>query len=255
MDTMPEMVDELQDYPRPFESLHLSGSLVLTTSSGGVIEIDLLFPVDSAASWNESDFTTCSWRILVIFLSNSTDFHRNRPGLPGVVHYSYLKLLGSLPKSSAAPFLGNAISTNSSHSAQGSWAQWITLISSFCHPRLPGAVDYTYIKLLLHQFFSQPPQAPGHSVLHLYKASARSCLEVIVKAGSQSDVVVEYAVEHWPPVPFAIESAGDDTFVIKSVFEDLVWTRKNPGSVRSEVQLRPANGDESQKSRFFQLNN
>ncbi|KAJ7807905.1 hypothetical protein B0H14DRAFT_2609282 [Mycena olivaceomarginata] len=58
-----------------------------------------------------------------------------------------------------------------------------------------------------------------------------------------------------PPVPFAIESAGDNTFVIKSVFEDLVWTRKNPGSVRSEVQLRPANGDDSQKWRFIPLNN
>ncbi|KAJ7798546.1 hypothetical protein B0H14DRAFT_2617808 [Mycena olivaceomarginata] len=28
-------------------------------------------------------------------------------------------------------------------------------------PRLPGAVDYTYIKLLLHQLFSQPPRLPG----------------------------------------------------------------------------------------------
>jgi hypothetical protein len=32
---------------------------------------------------------------------------------------------------------------------------------------------------------------PAHFV------TARSCLEVIVKAGSQSDVVVEYSVEHW----------------------------------------------------------
>ncbi|KAJ7734317.1 hypothetical protein B0H14DRAFT_511444 [Mycena olivaceomarginata] len=32
---------------------------------------------------------------------------------------------------------------------------------------------------------------------HAHFVTARSCLEVIVKAGSQSDVVVEYAVEHW----------------------------------------------------------
>jgi hypothetical protein len=32
---------------------------------------------------------------------------------------------------------------------------------------------------------------------HAHFVTARSCLEVIVKAGSQLDVVVEYAVEHW----------------------------------------------------------
>ncbi|KAJ7826587.1 hypothetical protein B0H14DRAFT_3722353, partial [Mycena olivaceomarginata] len=32
---------------------------------------------------------------------------------------------------------------------------------------------------------------------HAHFVTARSCLEVIVKAGSQSDVVVEYSVEHW----------------------------------------------------------
>jgi hypothetical protein len=32
---------------------------------------------------------------------------------------------------------------------------------------------------------------PAHFV------AARSCLEVIVKAGSQSDIVVEYSVQHW----------------------------------------------------------
>ncbi|KAJ7459380.1 hypothetical protein FB451DRAFT_1097471 [Mycena latifolia] len=32
---------------------------------------------------------------------------------------------------------------------------------------------------------------------HAHFVTARSCLEVIVKAGSQSDVVVEYCVEHW----------------------------------------------------------
>ncbi|KAJ7362758.1 hypothetical protein DFH08DRAFT_799780 [Mycena albidolilacea] len=89
-------VDELQDYPLPFESLRLSGSPVVTTSPGGLGGMDSLFLVDSAASWNESDLATHSWRILAIFLSNSTEFHRNRPGLLGVVHYSYFKLL--LPK-------------------------------------------------------------------------------------------------------------------------------------------------------------
>ncbi|KAJ7307650.1 hypothetical protein DFH08DRAFT_1051508 [Mycena albidolilacea] len=73
-----------------------------------------------------------------------------------------------------------------------------------------------------------------------------------VYAGNDKAIIAGY---ERPPVPFAIESAGDDTFVIKSVFEDLVWTRKNPGSVRSEVQLRPANGDDSQKWRFIRLNN
>ncbi|KAJ6448258.1 hypothetical protein C8R45DRAFT_884373 [Mycena sanguinolenta] len=32
---------------------------------------------------------------------------------------------------------------------------------------------------------------------HAHFATARSCLEVIVKAGSQSDVVVKYSVQHW----------------------------------------------------------
>ncbi|KAJ7838065.1 hypothetical protein B0H14DRAFT_2588798 [Mycena olivaceomarginata] len=148
-------VDELQNYPRPFES-------------------------------NESDLATRSWGILGIFLLNSSDFHRNRPRLPGAVHYSYLKLLlhqlfSQPPKAPgrsglhlyqafAPPTLLTA--------AQGSRAQRITLVSSFCstnsshsRPRLPGAVDYTYIKLLLHQLFSQPPKAPGRSALHLYKDS------------------------------------------------------------------------------------
>ncbi|KAJ7307649.1 hypothetical protein DFH08DRAFT_1051506 [Mycena albidolilacea] len=73
-----------------------------------------------------------------------------------------------------------------------------------------------------------------------------------VYAGNDKTIIAGY---ERPPVPFAIESAGDDTFVIKSVFEDLVWTRKNPGSVRSDVQLRPANGDDSQKWRFIPLDN
>ncbi|KAJ7724679.1 hypothetical protein B0H14DRAFT_2641474 [Mycena olivaceomarginata] len=125
-------VDELQNYPRPFES-------------------------------NESDLATRSWGILGIFLPNSSDFHRNRPRLPGAVHYSYLKLLlhqlfSQPPKAPgrsglhlyqafAPPTLLTA--------AQGSRAQWITLIPSFCstnsshsHPRLPGAVHYIGIKTL-----------------------------------------------------------------------------------------------------------
>ncbi|KAJ7831681.1 hypothetical protein B0H14DRAFT_2365036 [Mycena olivaceomarginata] len=32
---------------------------------------------------------------------------------------------------------------------------------------------------------------------HAHFITARSCLEVIVKAGSQSDIVVKYSVEHW----------------------------------------------------------
>ncbi|KAJ7817332.1 hypothetical protein B0H13DRAFT_1662739, partial [Mycena leptocephala] len=32
---------------------------------------------------------------------------------------------------------------------------------------------------------------------HAHFVTARSCLEVIVKAGSQSDVVVKYSVQHW----------------------------------------------------------
>jgi hypothetical protein len=32
---------------------------------------------------------------------------------------------------------------------------------------------------------------------HAHFITARSCLEVIVKAGSQSDVVVKYSVRHW----------------------------------------------------------
>ncbi|KAJ7695333.1 hypothetical protein B0H14DRAFT_2650607 [Mycena olivaceomarginata] len=125
-------VDELQNYPRPFES-------------------------------NESDLATRSWGILGIFLPDSSDFHRNRPRLPGAVHYSYLKLflhqLFSQPPKApgrsglhlyqafAPPTLLTA--------AQGSRAQWITLIPSFCstnsshsHPRLPGAVHYIGIKTL-----------------------------------------------------------------------------------------------------------
>ncbi|KAJ7203853.1 hypothetical protein GGX14DRAFT_648088 [Mycena pura] len=36
-------------------------------------------------------------------------------------------------------------------------------------------------------------------------------------------------------VPFAIEAAGGGVFVIKSVNENLVWTRTTPNSVRSEA--------------------
>ncbi|KAJ7830214.1 hypothetical protein B0H13DRAFT_2433934 [Mycena leptocephala] len=32
---------------------------------------------------------------------------------------------------------------------------------------------------------------------HAHFVTARSCLEVIVKAGNQSDVVVKYSVQHW----------------------------------------------------------
>jgi hypothetical protein len=32
---------------------------------------------------------------------------------------------------------------------------------------------------------------------HAHFVTARSCLEIIVKAGSQSDVVLEYSVKHW----------------------------------------------------------
>ncbi|KAJ7796797.1 hypothetical protein B0H14DRAFT_3157797, partial [Mycena olivaceomarginata] len=32
---------------------------------------------------------------------------------------------------------------------------------------------------------------------HAHFLTARSCLEVIVKTGSQSDIVVEYSVQHW----------------------------------------------------------
>ncbi|KAJ7807917.1 hypothetical protein B0H14DRAFT_2609294 [Mycena olivaceomarginata] len=73
-----------------------------------------------------------------------------------------------------------------------------------------------------------------------------------VYAGNDKTIIAGYGRA---PVPFAIESAGDNTFVIKSVFEDLVWTRKDSRSVRSEVQLRPANGEDSQKWRFVRLNN
>ncbi|KAJ7851346.1 hypothetical protein B0H13DRAFT_2360185 [Mycena leptocephala] len=50
-------------------------------------------------------------------------------------------------------------------------------------------------------------------------------------------------------VPFAIEAAGGGTFVVKSVNEDLVWTRTTPNS----VQLQPANGGEAQRWRFVSL--
>ncbi|KAF7368154.1 hypothetical protein MVEN_00134400 [Mycena venus] len=52
---------------------------------------------------------------------------------------------------------------------------------------------------------------------------------------------------------FAIEAAGDDTFVVKSVNEDLVWTRTTPNAVRSQVQLQPANGGEEQKWKFVRV--
>ncbi|KAF7368155.1 hypothetical protein MVEN_00134500 [Mycena venus] len=55
------------------------------------------------------------------------------------------------------------------------------------------------------------------------------------------------------PVPFAIEAAGDDTFVVKSVNADLVWTLKTPGRVRSEVQLSPEQGKEAQRWKFIKL--
>ncbi|KAJ7798595.1 hypothetical protein B0H14DRAFT_3492405 [Mycena olivaceomarginata] len=117
----------------------------------------------------------------------STNSSHSRPRLPGAADYTYFKLLlhhlfSQPPKAPgrsglhlyqafAPPTLLTA--------AQGSRAQWITLISSFCstnsshsRPRLPGAADYTYFKLLLHHLFSQPPKAPGRSGLHLYQAFA-----------------------------------------------------------------------------------
>ncbi|KAJ7666491.1 hypothetical protein B0H14DRAFT_2658324 [Mycena olivaceomarginata] len=141
-----------------------------------------------------------------------------RPRLPGAVDYTYFKLLlhhlfSQPPKAPGRRdytyiklLLHQTLLT-----AQGSRAQWITLISSFCRPRLPGAADYTYFKLLLHHLFSAaqgsraqwitlissfcstnsshsrprlpgavdytyikllPPKAPGRSGLHLYQASA-----------------------------------------------------------------------------------
>ncbi|KAJ7736941.1 hypothetical protein B0H14DRAFT_2638850 [Mycena olivaceomarginata] len=133
-------VDELQNYP---PTLRERASIVVTTSPGGpggLGGMDSLLPVDSAA------------------LVRTSLTSRPAPGVFWAFSYS-----------TPPTFIATA---------QGSRAQCITAISSFCstnsshsRPRLPGAVDYT-IKLLLHQLFSQPPKAPGRSGLHLFQAFA-----------------------------------------------------------------------------------
>ncbi|KAJ6521700.1 hypothetical protein B0H19DRAFT_1277627 [Mycena capillaripes] len=42
------------------------------------------------------------------------------------------------------------------------------------------------------------------------------------------------------PIPFAVEAAGDDTFVIKSVNQNLLWTLKDPRGLRSEACAAPS---------------
>ncbi|KAJ7798590.1 hypothetical protein B0H14DRAFT_2617775 [Mycena olivaceomarginata] len=99
--------------------------------------------------------------------------------LPGSHDFPRRALVGWAPGRSALQLSQAFAPPTLLTAAQGSRAQWITLISNFCstnsshsRPRLPGAVDYTYFKLLLHHLFSQPPKAPGRSGLHLYQAFA-----------------------------------------------------------------------------------
>ncbi|KAJ6603512.1 hypothetical protein DFH09DRAFT_1301299 [Mycena vulgaris] len=54
------------------------------------------------------------------------------------------------------------------------------------------------------------------------------------------------------PVRFAIEAAGDNTFVVKSVNEDLVWTLNTPEIF---VKLRRASREDVQKWRFVPVGN
>ncbi|KAJ6571186.1 hypothetical protein B0H19DRAFT_1255176 [Mycena capillaripes] len=49
--------------------------------------------------------------------------------------------------------------------------------------------------------------------------------------------------------PFAIQSTGDNKFVIKSVKETLVWTLKTPG----QVQLLPERGKQAQRWKFVKI--
>ncbi|KAJ7797473.1 hypothetical protein B0H14DRAFT_57394, partial [Mycena olivaceomarginata] len=59
---------------------------------------------------------------------------------------------------------------------------------------------------------------------HAHFVTARSCLEVIVKAGSQSDVVVKYSVEHWSThLRKAVEgSMAWEDGRMESLFEQMV---------------------------------
>ncbi|KAJ7203854.1 hypothetical protein GGX14DRAFT_143245 [Mycena pura] len=73
-----------------------------------------------------------------------------------------------------------------------------------------------------------------------------------VYAGDERTIIAGHAR---PAVPFAVQAAGDGTFVVKSVNEDLLWTRTTPNNVRSEVQLRPADGGDAQRWRFLSIDN
>ncbi|MEU9888542.1 hypothetical protein [Sphaerisporangium sp. NPDC051011] len=56
------------------------------------------------------------------------------------------------------------------------------------------------------------------------------------------------------PMTWSIESAGDDTYVIKAPNEDLLWNAEPPVIPRGDVRLRGADGSETQRWRFEPVN-
>ncbi|MEV8637918.1 hypothetical protein AB0395_40340 [Streptosporangium sp. NPDC051023] len=52
------------------------------------------------------------------------------------------------------------------------------------------------------------------------------------------------------PTIWSLESAGDDTYVIKAPYEDLLWNAEPPVIPRGEVRLRGADGSETQRWRI-----
>ncbi|KAJ7887927.1 hypothetical protein B0H13DRAFT_1888682 [Mycena leptocephala] len=70
-------------------------------------------------------------------------------------------------------------------------------------------------------------------------ATAPDGAYIISNVGLESPVYVgddgTIIAGHHEAVPFAIQPAGDNTFVVKAVYEDLVWTLKTPLSGRNQA--------------------
>ncbi|KAJ7762710.1 hypothetical protein B0H14DRAFT_2633898 [Mycena olivaceomarginata] len=131
--------------------------------------------------------------------------------------------------------------------------------SSHSRPRLPGAVDYTYTKLLLHQLFSQPLKASGRSVLHLYKDSAnpRSRVRLHSAFEVQLHTFAQFIPSHQTPAPpiaspsstLPPSKAGtilgdcadsardkDDVQAMRPRLRNFRWMRRSAGPVTSASQ-------------------
>ncbi|KAJ7880823.1 hypothetical protein B0H13DRAFT_2345429 [Mycena leptocephala] len=94
-------------------------------------------------------------------------------------------------------------------------------------------------------------------------------IDIPIHVGHNNTIIAGYKTSK--AVPFAIQPAGEDTFVVKAVNEDLVWTLETPESVYSEACYQlglspvphlsfligaspPGTRQEGQKWKFVKLN-